>query len=88
MILFKSRPIQALMKRGCSGTILSAIGKDELYKIPLPLIETAVQDKIKQLVTKSNVVRKHGKELLSKVITLVEFAIEQGEDIVLKKCKQ
>lgn len=84
MILFKSRFVQVLMKRGCSGTILSAIGKDELCKIPLPIIENAVQDKIKKLITDSNVVRKQGKELLNEAIQLVEFAIESGEGAVLK----
>lgn len=88
MILFKSRPVQALMKRGCSGTILSAIGKDELYKIPLPFIETTIQDKIKQLIVKSNVIKKQGKKLLGKAIEFIEIAIEQGEDIALKKIKE
>lgn len=88
MILFKSRPVQALMKRGCSGTILSAIGKDELYKIPLPLIEITVQDKIKQLIVNSNVIKKRGKKLLSKAIEFVEIAIEQGEDTAIEICKR
>lgn len=88
MVLFKSRPVQALMKRGCSGTILSAIGKDELCKIPLPLIETAVQDKIKQMIVKSNGIKKQGKELLSKAVEFIETAIEQGEDTAITVCKQ
>lgn len=84
MILFKSRPIQALLKKGCSGTILSAIGKDELLKIPLPIIDITIQEKIRCMVIESNLARRQGKELLDKAIGLVETAIEQGEDVALK----
>ena len=84
MLLFKSEPVQALLKKGCSGTILSAIGKDELLKIPLPIIDIEIQNKIKSLIIKSNVARKRGKNLLNKAIELVEIAIEQGENAVLK----
>lgn len=83
MMLFKSRPIQALLKKGCSGTILSAIGKDELLKIPLPIIDITIQEKIMCMVTESNLARRQGKELLDKAIRLVETAIEQGEDVAL-----
>ena len=84
MMLFKSRPIQALLKKGCSGTILSAIGKDELLKIPLPIIDITIQEKIMCMVTESNLARRHGKELLNKAIGLVETAIEQGENVALE----
>lgn len=79
MMLFKSRPVQALLKKGCSGTILSAIGKDELLKIPLPIIDIAVQERIKCMVSESNLARKQGKELLDKAIRLVETAIEKED---------
>ena len=39
LLLFKSWPIQQLMKRGCSGTILSAILPGELSRVPLPLVD-------------------------------------------------
>lgn len=81
MMLFKSSPVQALLKKGCSGTILSAIGKDELLKIPLPIIDIAVQEKIMCMVSESNLARRKGKELLDKAIRIVETAIEQGEDV-------
>lgn len=83
LMLFKSKPIQALMKKGCSGTILSAIGRDELDKIPLPIIDDNTQQKIKELVNESHLVRKHGEELLKKSNTIMEVAIEQGENKAL-----
>lgn len=84
MMLFKSIPVQALLKKGCSGTILSAIGKEELLKIPLPIIDIAVQEKIMCMVAESNLARRQGKELLDKVVRFVEIAIEQGEEVALE----
>ena len=45
LVLFKSEPMQALMKQRCSGTILTAISKDEFLSMPLPLIADDVQIK-------------------------------------------
>lgn len=87
LMLFKSKPLQALMKKGCSGTILSAIGKDELEKIPLPIIDDDIQYKIKSMVQESCSIRKDGEELLKKAILLMETAIEQGEDKALSLYK-
>ena len=36
LLLFKSYPIQMLMKRGCNGTILTAISVDELKRVFIP----------------------------------------------------
>lgn len=83
MMLFKSKPVQSLLKKGCSGTILSAISKDELVKIPLPLVDITLQSKTKSLVEESNIYRRDGKELLNKSIRIVETAIEQGEEAAL-----
>lgn len=83
MILFKSKYIQALLKRGCSGTILSAISKDELLKIAIPIVETEIQNKIKSCIVKSGDLIKQSDELMKKAIAVVEAAIEQGEDAAL-----
>ena len=45
LLLFKSWPIQQLMKRGCSGTILCGILPGELANVPLPLVASKVQRK-------------------------------------------
>lgn len=87
LMLFKSKPIQALMKKGCSGTILSAIGKEELKKIPLPIIDDNIQKKVKKMVNESHFIRNQGEELLEKAVTLVETAIEQGENKALSLYK-
>lgn len=88
LILFKSKPIQALMKRGCSGTILSAIGKDELLRIPLPIVQVDIQEKIKKLVEASIMARKEGERLLDKAVKIIESAIEHGEETTIKEYNQ
>ena len=39
VFLMKNELIQSLLKRGCSGTILTAISKEELKRIPLEDID-------------------------------------------------
>lgn len=83
LILFKSRPIQALMKQRCSGTILTAISKDELLGMPFPKIDQEVQDTIATKVQESFYLRRKSKELLEYAKQAVEIAIEYGEDASL-----
>lgn len=78
LILFKSLPIQQLMKKGCSGTILTAISKPELEKLPVPIIRQEVQEKIAQHVQRSFVLRKEAMKLLENAKLTVETAIEMG----------
>lgn len=83
LVLFKSEPIQALMKQRCSGTILTAISKDELLSMPLPMIDDDIQEKIAAKVQESFALRKQSKQLLEYAKQAVEMAIEQGEDVAL-----
>ena len=87
LVLFKSEPIQALMKQRCSGTILTAISKDELLSMPLPKINTDVQKTVAEKVRESFVLRRKSKELLEYAKQAVEMAIEQGEDAALEWLK-
>lgn len=73
LVLFKSKPIQALLKQRCSGTILTAITKDEFLSMPLPKIEQSVQ---KQIATKVQ-------ESLPCVINLNNFLKMQNEQLRL-----
>lgn len=78
LTLFKSLPIQQLMKKGCSGTILTAISKPELEKLPIPIIRQEVQDEIAQHVQKSFALRKEAMKLLESATLTVEQVIENG----------
>ena len=87
LVLFKSEPIQALMKQRCSGTILTAISKDELLSMPLPMIDEDVQKAIAAKVQESVSLRRQSKQLLGYAKQAVEMAIEQGEDTALEWLK-
>ena len=80
LILFKSVPIQSLLKQRCSGTILTAISNDELKKISLPFIKLIVQKEITQKVQESFKLRKDSKNLINVAIRAVEIAIEKNEE--------
>ena len=84
LVLFKSKPIQALLKQRCSGTILTAISKDEFLNMPLPTIDEVVQKEISDKVQESFRLRKEAKRLLDNAIKAVEMAIETDEEKALK----
>ncbi|WNU98035.1 restriction endonuclease subunit S [Neisseria sp. DTU_2020_1000833_1_SI_GRL_NUU_006] len=76
LILFKSEPIQQLLKQGCSGTILTAINKDEFLNIPLPLVDANIQTQIADLIRQSDRLRQESQALLEEAKRKVEQAIE------------
>jgi len=80
LVLFKSEPIQQLMKKRCSGTILTAISKVTLETMPFPLIDKDTQSEIAEMVQKSFALRRQSEELLERAKRAVEIAIENGED--------
>lgn len=76
LMLFKSEPIQQLLKQGCSGTILTAINKDEFLNIPLPLVDANIQTQIADLIRQSDRLRQESQALLEEAKRKVEQAIE------------
>lgn len=79
LVLLKSQPIQMLLKRSCSGTILTNITKDEFGDIPLPGVSIPTQAIVKEKVSNAYVLRDKSKELLECAKTAIEMAIEQNE---------
>ena len=75
------------MKQRCSGTILTAISKDELLSMPLPMIDEDDQKAIAAKVQESVSLRRQSKQLLEYAKQAVEMAIEQGEDTALEWLK-
>ena len=83
LVLLKSIVGQLQLKKGCSGTILTAINKDECGKVILPIIAEEKQDQIQQKVTESFNLRKQSKHLLECAKRAVEMAIEQDEQTAI-----
>ncbi len=84
LVLFKSVPIYNLMKKECSGTILTSISKEGFKKIPLPLIYDRVQEQISSKVQQSIENYQRANFLLKKGIKAVEIAIEEGEQMAFE----
>ena len=78
LVLFKSKIIQELLKRGASGSILMSIDKKELQKIKIPLINNKVQLKLSMLIQESFKLKKSAKELLERAKKEVEDFIEKA----------
>ena len=77
LVLFKSSIIQALLKKWCSWTILASISKDELNKVPIPLIDQKIQKEISNKIKESFKLRNESKELLEQAKKMVEDEIER-----------
>jgi type I restriction enzyme M protein len=79
LVLFKSTPIQSLLKKRCSGTILTAISRNAFESMPLPLIDDDAQQTIAGDVKRSFALRRESERLLEAAKRAVEIAIELDE---------
>lgn len=84
LVLFKSEPMQNILKQNCSGTILTAINKTEFQNILIPLIKKSVQEQIANLVSESFRLKTESEQLLETAKKTVEIAIEQDEQTAMK----
>ncbi|MFL8937240.1 restriction endonuclease subunit S [Rossellomorea oryzaecorticis] len=83
LVLFKSEPMQNVLKQNCSGTILTSISKSEVLNIPLPIIDINVQKTIMKKVTESFRLRKKSEKLLEVAKKAVEIAIKENHEEAL-----
>ncbi|MGX2983380.1 restriction endonuclease subunit S [Helicobacter sp. 23-1045] len=78
LVLFKCAFFQEYLRKFSSGTILTAISKDELQNILIPKIATATQEQIASKIQKSFALRAKSKSLLESAKIKVESAIDGG----------
>lgn len=79
LVLFKSEPMQSILKQNCSGTILTAVNKQEFLGIPIPIINITQQRRIADLVERSFTLKAQSEALLAIAKRGVELAIESNE---------
>jgi len=79
LVLLKSLVGQLQLKKGCSGTILTAIGDDEFKRIILPDIPVSIQSDIKKKITEMYNAKALSNRLLNIAKQGVEIAIEKDE---------
>jgi len=84
MVYLKTQPIRELLLRYNTGTSYPVITDADVLKLPIPLIDKAVQKKISELVSVSATERQQAKELLEKAKRAVEIFIEKDEKEALK----
>jgi len=80
LVLLKTKVGQLQLKKGCKGTILTAIGKDELSKIVLPKIVLEIQNQIKEKIIEMYATKSLSKSLLEIAKRGVEMVIEKNEE--------
>jgi restriction endonuclease S subunit len=80
LVLSKTIVLQSQLKKKCSGTILTAVPKESLRDIIIPLLSFSTQQEIASLVHQSHEARRKAKELLELAKRAVEIAIEEGEE--------
>lgn len=78
LVLFKCEFFQEYLRKFPSGTILTAISKDELQNILIPKINPATQEQIALKIQKSFTLRAKSKDLLQNAKIKLENAIENG----------
>ena len=83
LILFKSELMQNLMRQQCTGTILTAVSRENFLNLPLPVVARDIQEKIDAQIAESFRLRSESEKLLSMAKRAVELAIEQGEDVAI-----
>ena len=79
LVLSKTIILQLQLKKRCSGTILTAVPKESLRDIIIPLLPLSIQQEIASLVQQSHEARRKAKELLEIAKRAVEIAIENSE---------
>lgn len=79
LVLMKLKPIQQLLKKGCSGTILTAINYDNFCNIVIPIPDGNTQTEIFAKIQRSFALKKESKSLLEQAKTMVENEIEKGD---------
>ena len=84
----KSLAGQLQLKKGCNGTILTAISKDEFSQIVIPKIKNKIQEKLKDKIRQSFEARHKSKQLLEIAKQAVELTIEKDEKTAMAWIEQ
>lgn len=83
LVFLKSIIGQSQLKKGCNGTILTAINKEEFGRVVIPKLTVEVQNKIQRKVIDSFNLRNQSKHLQECAKRMVEIAIEQDEQAAI-----
>ena len=80
LVIAKSFIFKMQLEKQCAGTILTAVPKNAINNIIVPILPIETQKKISELVIAAHEARKKSKELLEEAKRKVEEMIEKGGD--------
>lgn len=83
-LVLNSKSVQMQAERNAGGSIIQHWKPSEIADVIIPILDKEIQNKISDKVRKSFGFRKESQILLNRAITIVEIAIEQGEETALK----
>lgn len=83
-LLLNSKVVQMQAERDAGGSIIQHWKPSEIADVVIPILDKNIQDNISNRIKTAFEFRKKSQMLLEQAICLVETAIEQGEDAVLK----
>lgn len=88
LVLFKNNIFGQILKQNCSGTILTAMNKDEFLNMVIPIIDKSIQSQIEEKIKNSFELKEASKNLLELAKKAVEVAIEHNEEKALRLLSQ
>jgi len=80
LVLAKSIVFSWQLEKRCAGTILTAVPKESIKDVIIPILPKSIQQKIAELVQKSHETRKKAKALLEEAKHKVEELIENNQN--------
>lgn len=83
-LVLNSKVVQMQAERDAGGSIIQHWKPSEIADVVIPILDKNIQDNISNRIKSAFELRKKSQMLLEQAICLVETAIEQGEDAVLK----
>lgn len=77
LVMLKLKPIQQLLQRACTGSIMESMTYDTFPNVLLPIPKDEVQTVVTEKIRKSFALRRESKQLLEQAKKLVEDEIEK-----------
>lgn len=82
LVIAKSFIFRNQLEQRCAGTILTAVPKESIKDILVPILPKTTQEKIAELVRESHEARNKAKELLEEAKRKVEELIENNQKVL------
>ncbi len=87
-LVLNSKIVQMQAERAVGGSIIQHWKPSEIADVVIPILDKEIQNKISDQVKKSFKFRKKSQMMLDQVVSIVETAVEQGENAALKYMNQ